>query len=340
MHETLLRFIALRSSTGSAFWIDGRIGPEATRLQDHADIVYSIFLLGEWSRLHPDAAVQFSQYLSRLKLFGKPAGQLPAGYRNISAHLTAYLLGATRLLQRMGKAEPLPGLFSGWNKELLVDGRCLPRWPRVWSHHLWRVSHWIGGIPSILLSLSKSKQVEWADEEFLQATLDACEDKLIDPTDGLLKPYRAEVIQSLFRRLYRVRHDPDLAALGGVVHLLWVYHAIGRPYRATPALSKAVEHQLRRAPFMEAMPYCLDFDIVQLRRTLPMALTPEIAARGKQLTEDIVSFLRSPIPENYALHKLPGALATLHESALLSESTLVGGLGVPPIDIIKEAHWL
>jgi len=174
-------------------------------------------------------------------------------------------------------------------------------------------------------------------------TLDACEKQVIDPRSGLLRPYRSAFFQRAFRSVYRLRHDPDLGDLGGVVHLLWIYHAIGRDYVAADSLFDAAVRQMHRAPFIESMPYCLDFDIVQLvRTTLPRRpeMASECAARAEQMHRDILSFLTSKIPESYTLHKLPGALATLHECSLICDGNKLSGLDLAEVDIIKKAFWI
>lgn len=328
----LLQLIKDRSPSGHAFWFDGQGSAEDVPLQDHADIVYSTYLLGEASRLHPKAVAAFFVHVGQLPLYGKKKG-------GVNAHLTAYLLGAIRLLEASGMPGNSESLYKGWRKDLLLDSRGLPRWPRAWTHHIWRVSHWIGGAPSILLQLAESGKVGWATHALVEETLALCEKNILDPSTGLLRPYRNQLLQNIFRKLYRLRHDPDIADLGGVVHLLWVFHACGRPYAATASLAGAADHQLKRAPFMEDMPYCLDFDILQLRRTA-LDVDTSTRARGRRFIEDSLAFFRQPISSRFTLHKLPGALASMHEAAFLADEGYVAGLSVQRVDIIRTAYWL
>ena len=88
---------------------------------------------------------------------------------------------------------------------------------------------------------------------------------------------------------------------------------------------------------MESMPYCLDFDIVQLART---AYSHTDKPRAAEYANSISDYLQGEIPSNYTLHKLPGALATLHECAFITGDYSVHGLGCERKDIIKTAFWI
>lgn len=341
MSETLIR---QRSPSGFAFWLGGEtaIDPSAIRLQDHADIVYSLHLLGAADRLSPVAATRFGAMLAGAQLHGRPVGVAIAEKRP-NAHLTAYALGAVRLLDKAGLA-PMPAqLYHGWDLAQLIDGNDLPIWPRAWTHHIWRVSHWIGGVPSILLQLADAPVDTGVDRAMVARVLTACEARIIDQATGLLRPYRSRLLQAAFRAAYRLRHDPDIGDVGGVVHLLWVHHASGRDYVAPAALHRAATRHLRAAPFIETMPYCLDFDIVQLARTTQAEVgagAQALADRAERFATDIAAFLSAPIPAAYTLHKLPGALATLHECAFICDAPQTTAIGTAPIDIIKDAYWI
>jgi hypothetical protein len=92
---------------------------------------------------------------------------------------------------------------------------------------------------------------------------------------------------------------------------------------------------------MERTPYCLDFDIVTIART---ALASEgydtaLMARAAEMLSAITFFLNNSLNSDYALHRLPGALATMHECALLEGREHVPDLGVAK-DVIKVAGWL
>lgn len=341
MLDEMQDFLKNRSPRGARFWqfFDGFVGD--VPLQDHADIIYCAFLLNDHELINDLSAQSFSDYLKELPLYGKERYRDNNSRAVINAHLTAYLLGALRLLETMGKAKASDAFYQRWRKDLLLDHSNLPRWPWIWSHHIWRVSHWIGGSTSILLHLARCGHVPWATEQLVNQALQACEERILDTRSGLLKPYRSTFLQALFRKLYARRHDPALSDLGGVVHLLWVYHAIGRPYPAREQLLRAASRELRRLPFMEDVPYCLDFDILQLARTASSSeYASLLAERAARFIEDTLAFLSGNVPDDYALHKLPGALASLHECAYMLNEPTIRGLGINRTDVIEQAFWL
>jgi hypothetical protein len=317
---------------------------DAISAQDAADIIYALVLIGRTDLLTADGAAAFGAHLRRWRL----AGHLNApGDRcqPASVHLTAYALGAAVLLRSAGhdiSQELLAG--ERWRLDELFDGDLRPRWPAQWSHHSWRVSHWIGGAPSILLSLTRLAPERCRAQGCPNlADVLAASDALVDGETGLLKTYRNRVLQSLFRAAYRLRHDPDVGDVGGVVHLHWINYATGRlPYKAASALFQRATTLLARTPFIERTPYCLDFDVIQIVRTAspsPAALSG-LRSRARQLAEDISGFFETGLTHEYGLHRLPGALATQHECALVTGDRRVHGLETAPIDIIPAAGWI
>jgi hypothetical protein len=168
---------------------------------------------------------------------------------------------------------------------------------------------------------------------------------LIDRDTGLFRAYRIEAVQKAFRAFYRLRHDPDMADLGGVAHLHWGNYAAGRlPYKAAPALFDRTWSLLdQRRPFMESVPYCLDFDVLHLART---AIPDDdhrataLEARVCDFADDINEFYATRLDGDYALHKLPGGLAALHECALTAGAATVPGLDIAPVDVAREACWI
>jgi len=334
--NALVRLIGLKSPDGLAFWTGGNGAADVVPPQDHADIVYSLYLIGEGERIDPGAAKRFAKHLAGLPLYGKTR-------KGLNAHVSAYLLATIRILVELGKLnseDDIEEIYQDWQQDLLFDSLLLPRWPRMWSHHIWRVSHWIGGSSSILLHLAASGRVAWATKELLQQVLDASERHILDHHTGLLRTYRSKLLHRGFRKLYQALHDPDIADLGGIVHLLWVYHAIDRRYVGSAALSAAASRELRREPFMESVPYCLDFDIIQLKRTAEFQFDKDTVARADRFIDDTLAFFRAPLSSTYTLHKLPGALAALHECAFITGQEKVRGLEVERTDIIRVAYWL
>ena len=325
------------------FWTGDRVANN-TGVLEACDVLYTLTLGGHANLLAGDSGQRFAWMLSHYRL----AGGLGHGEgRKLSVHLSAYVLGALNLLvqhNRPGHQETLRK--TGWRiSELVEPHTSHPRWPRHLSHHAWRVSHWIGGIPSMIKSLW-TLAPELAVRNHLPPTeiVLARSNRLIDLDTGLLHPHRSEILQKLFRLLYSMRHDPAAGDIGGIAHLNWVNYAEDRlPYKAADALYERAWNVLQRAPFMERVPYCLDFDVVQIARTsLPNCeiKREQFQTRVRTYNEDLTHFYLNDLGKDYALHKFPGGLATLHECALATGQPLVSGLNIEPIDIIKGAHWI
>jgi len=321
----------------------GRAAPDLP-LQDACDVVYTLELLDRADLIGPDGAQAFWDHARRWRLAGGLNAVGPEAPR-ANVHLTAYALGALRLLLGHGLTVAKPYFaLDAWNISQLLDADSRPKWPKRYSHHSWRVSHWVGGSASIVLALWELDPTGAQRQGLppVQKVLEAA-DSLIDPATGLLKCYKSRLVQKGFRFLYRLRHDPDAGDVGGIVHLHWVNYAVGRlPYKAHQPLFDRSVAVSRRAPFIEAVPYCLDFDIVQIVRT--SASQPVLASEHKQraqaFIDDIAAFFENRLDSAYALHKLPGALATQHEAALIVGAARVEPLGIAPIDIIKRAGWI
>jgi len=337
--------------------IDGSPSQETddVTLQDLSDLIYSLYFL-DWPIEPSQAGIKaFLDFVASTSLAGGLNGSAATPTGSVSVHGTAYLLSTLALLKLRGH-----DLFdqviasNGWRLDDLVDPESLlPKWPSKWSHHNWRVSHWIGGSVSILNELARHLPDVYRDNHGpdVDKVLNAS-DRLIDERSGVLKCYRSRMLQFAFRQAYRLRHDPMLGDIGGVVHLHWVNYANNRAYKSGQELFKrAGDAMLKRRPFMESVPYCLDFDIVQIVRTsMPSDLSADesmaLKARASAYAGDILAFLKTRLDGDYSLHKLPGALATLHECALIDGSISLAELRQGerdttwPKDIMSEVSWL
>lgn len=340
--DTVLRYLQNHAADSLNFWTaEGSAARPG--LLAACDTLYSLKLSGLMDLVAPDAGPRFALLLSGHSL----AGGIGKGIGpDAGVHKTAYALGALHLLEAHGQPVQLAALSEqGWQKRTLLDDDHCPRWPWYFSHHAWRVGHWIGGIPSIVLSLWRLAP-DLAERNRLPEPADVLHssDSLIDGKTGLFRAYKVGALQSAFRALYRFRHDPDMGDIGGIAHLHWGNYAAGRlPYKAAPALFDRTWLLLQRRPFMEQVPYCLDFDVVQLARTA----IPEddhrhdaLRARLRDYAQDVTGFYTSQLGADYTLHKLPGGLATLHECALAENLPLVPGLGIRPVDVAREAYWI
>lgn len=305
------------------------------------DLAYSRYLLGLPAF---DTANDFHRHLdllARFRLAGAAASRSPP----LSVHLTSYALASLKLAgdaHRDDAAAFLRDTVWDW-RQLLDPDSLTPRWPERYSHHGWRVGHWIGGAPAILRLLCILAPDVCVRQAMPQVAdvLEAC-DGLIDSGSGLLRTWRSPLVQAVFRQIYRLRHDPDAGDIGGIAHLHWINHAEGRsPYKAADALYQRAWALMQRRPFIERSPYCLDFDVVQIVRTSAAGpLDVAVKQRARDYATDIADFLMADAGANQGLHKMPGALATLHECALILGDADVVALNTPAIDIIKDAGWL
>lgn len=342
LHHNVLSYLRRHAPEALGFWtaINSTARPDMLAV---CDSFYCLKLIGALEMLAPDAPGRFARLLGEHRL----AGGIGHGQgAPLGVHKTAYALGVLNFLAAHGMPVHQDVLRDeGWRKSELLDRWQRPRWPWYLAHHAWRVGHWIGGIPAIVLSLWRLAPEQAARNRLPspEAVLGSS-DALLDHRTGLFRAYRVEALQKGFRALYRMRHDPDAGALGGVAHLHWGNYAAGRlPYKAAPALFDRTWSLMQNRPFMEGVPYCLDFDILHLARTS----IPEddhraaaLEARVYDFADDIHRFYGARLDGGYTLHKLPGGLAALHECALTAGAKTVPGLDIAPVDVAREACWI
>jgi len=343
----VLRFLREHHGPTLHFWT----APAAPRhpspaTQDLCDVLYVLHLLDWPLAVHRAATERFVDHLARLELAGRING---AGERRAGVHLSAYVLGTLTLVREYGIdlfERVMAG--NGWRLDTLLDpSSSSPKWPRAWSHHSWRVSHWIGGTLAILRMLERHASEGYSRHGMppVRRILEATDD-LIDPETGFLKCYRSRLLHTVFQQLYRLRHDPILGEIGGIAHVHWVNHALGRPFKAGDRLFRAAWRAMSgRSPFMERTPYCLDFDVVHLVRTakpadLDGAQHAAIAERAKRYVGDLDAFFRRGLGSGYALHKLPGALAAREACRLLAGHDPADATRPRTKDLIQVACWL
>lgn len=340
--DALEDYLSINASDIQQFWLTGKEthwNPKV--LQDHADYIYIRYLMGSENWFIPKAAEIYAEVISEQPLAGRKGAE-----SCLLPHLTAYLLASLNILAELG-TDLRSKVFQNIQLDLskLIDmTTMLPIWPTKWSHHTWRVSHWIGGIPSILLSFAHYDEKKEITEDFVRSVLSSCDKFIINKHNGLLRAYKSEFLQKIFRFAYRLRHSPEHGDIGGLVHIHWLNHVLNRSYIANENLVAVCMEHLEHKPFLESVPYCLDFDYIQLVRTALRQYSVEVPEPVKrrmvELYDDLIKFFHSLPKDGYTLHKLPGALATLHEVALLLERSYIPEINVEPIDIIKKAYWL
>ncbi|NML13191.1 hypothetical protein HHL08_24230 [Sphingobium sp. AR-3-1] len=338
--KAILYYLNTHNSASYSFWTKANISPEI-KIESLCDIVYSFYLLGIMNLIDPRSPVLFANILADTALSG---WECDADRKKLTVHNTAYALGTLNLLENEGFGNLYQKAIDNrpFKPESIVTmSTKTPRFPAWLSHHNWRVSHWLGGVPSILLSVGRSSLAEASAARKLGLEVLANTNNLLDKKTGLIRLYRSRLLQKIFHRFYALRHDPILGDLGGVVHILWLNHVENIDYVAQQALYDAsVKEFFRHRPFMEGTPYCLDFDIVNIVRTAAVGsqISAPVVARANGMLADIDTYFSHSLSENYRLHRLPGALATMHECAfIVGEDTALFGA---PIDIIKMAGWL
>ncbi|RZF58940.1 hypothetical protein [Sphingobacterium corticibacterium] len=329
------------------FWLHDEQIPNRP-IQDFCDMIYSLHLIGRLNEIKIESCNAFVEELERYDLPGWQSLEVTDKKEKLSVHNFAYLLGTLNII-KLYNIDLYPRLFVKRKLnigELIDEKKFLPKYPAWLSHHNWRVSHWIGGIPSILFSLGDSS-LEQAGyfRSTAKSVLKVINTQLLSQSTGLIKLYKIELFQQIFKKFYKLRHDPELGDLGGVAHILWINHFTDQKYVGNDwLLNESIRLFKKHTPFMEKVPYCLDFDIVQIARTA-FANDSKIDLNGlkdraTQMMDDIESFYKNANLEGYTLHKVPGALATYHECALILEKDKLENLEMKTIDIIKDAYWL
>ena len=310
-------------------------------LISYCDVLYSLFLLNWPVEVQKSKIVDFIETTSTLKLYGTKLEQ--GEHFDCSCHLSAYLLGTVQILRK-----EFPNFTSNielklvWDFQEIIDENYIPKFPAKFTHHSWRVSHWLGGVPSIILNVYReTNDVKY--KELLDKVLSNIESKAIND-QGLIKVHKSDFLHKVFRTLYQIKHSPKIGDIGGIVHILWIYHYLGKQYKSNDKLlGYALSLIDLNKRFIEDVPYCLDFDFIQLIRT---------ASDEQQMSEkelevfthfklEIEKYFQNELilASDFTLHKLPGALATLVESEIALHA-IRNEEAKGYSDIIKTAAWL
>lgn len=255
----------------------------------------------------------------------------------LNAHQTAYCLGALRLLRKS-----FPVYFEkknapdDWDFSPYLDTYSIPRYPLIYRFHAWRSSHWLGGGLSIMLNAHLETGNPKYRNQF-HVTMNSIEHRVLD-TRGLIRHMNPKFLGWIFRYLYNFKHDSRCGEVGGVAHLTWIYHYEGKAYKECESLLNYTWAVLNdKSDYVEDVPYCLDFDFVQIIRTASEQLSEseKYVVRMERYAKDVERYIVEMALDDdmFDLHKLPGALATYFECLALVDKTIKK-------DVIKEAAWL
>jgi hypothetical protein len=322
--------VAVRTGRFAAF--PGAAEPD---LFGSLDIAYAAFILGALDGMTGEAGR--SRWIDHILSFQSEDGWFRAhdGQQHGVEHSTAYALGALQLLSHndgaaiAGRLKPFRQLMP--QLATMPDEQSPPFSLSMLDRvHFWRGSHRAAGIAAIIgavrdLGLSTEALLGLAD------------------ADGWLRGWwryfaaRADVhtgywqlgpapLKIVFNVLYRRRHDPALAAMGGAVHLYWIAERLGLRFPQPEATIRATARLLRPTGLYEEEPYCIDLDgnflIARALRQRPLDGESDSASIGLRALassrDAVASWFSARHPEDWHLssHKLPGAFAAIAEADL------------------------
>jgi hypothetical protein len=254
-------------------------------------------------------------------------------------HVTAYALGGLQILtdgdgeQLADKLKP----FTGLQREIAADpDQSKPPFDLslLQRVHFWRGSHRAGGLAAIVGAIDElglsSRQFLGIDDA--KSWLAGWWAYFVTRTDAETGYWAlaSRPIRAGFNALYKFRHRPDLADMGGAVHLYWVSERINAPMPHPAALISTTIGLMRYNGLYEDEPYCIDLDanflIARAVGHLGADEGPAVAAhRALAINRDaVLDWFASRRPErwNANSHKVPGAFAAVAEAdRLLSTST-------------------
>ena len=320
------RDAAIRSGAFSA--LPDRSAPD---LFGAVDMAYAFHILRRLDEVTDDAGR--AEWIDFIVAHQSDDGWFRAGdkQRHSVEHATAYALGALQILSG-GRAELLAGKlrpFTALRNELnpMPDERTAPFSLRPLDRvHFWRGSHRAGGLPAIVgatheLGLAGELLPDLSDPS---AWLDGWWSYFaarVTPKSGFWR-LAPSPLQKGFDTLYKRRHDPQLASMGGAVHLYWVAWRLGRPFPHPAEMVDATRVLMQPSGLYEHEPYCIDLDgnflIARSLRQLPREHSVQDRGRAALATNRgaVVDWFvtRDPKDWNANSHKLPGAFAAIAEA--------------------------
>ncbi len=300
-------------------------GRDKAELFGSVDMVYAAHILGVLPSLTEDS---HESWIETILSFQSEDGWFRAGdsQGHGAEHSTAYALGA---LQILGAYKPALREIKSFAAEVKANPNVNEAPFRISlldRTHFWRGSHRVGGLASIVgavgqLGLDTQKILGVADGEDWLNGWWAYFEQRIDPKTGywrLSNPF----LHFGFDLLYRSRHDPTLARMGGAVHLYWVSERMGKPVKYPAQIVQTTAALQNSNGLYENEPYCIDLDgnfmigrsLSGLNEDHPQAINGRSAlARNREAILDWYA-ARALEQWNSSSHKLPGAFAAVAEA--------------------------
>jgi hypothetical protein len=267
-------------------------------------------------------------------------------------HATAYALGGLQILAAGDGVDIAERLkpFAGLSREIQSEPDAskppftLSTLQRV---HFWRGSHRAGGLAAIV---GAAEDLGLPSERFLgledgRGWLAGWWDYFATRVDARTGYWAlASVpVRVAFNALYQFRHRPDLAAMGGAVHLYWISEKIGADMPYPASLIPATTALMQPDGLYENEPYCIDLDANFLIARAIDQIDGEHrqAQEGKQALatnrDAVLEWFASRTSEDWSFnsHKVPGAFAAVAEAdRILSPRDRRWG------DIFETTWWL
>jgi len=251
-------------------------------------------------------------------------------------HATAYAISALRLLE-VDTEERYASQVSRIDhiKPILTDQHALLDWitrldsrltpwdvlkKKLGWHYIWRGSHVGGGIPAAI-GMTRDLIEQWWGGE---VDVDQWFNWYFDWLDAHINPKTGYWQRAFWNTVYR---KPTLIDMGGAVHFLWIYEAMGRPFPYPEAIIDSTLSLQRPSGLYKDHPFCIDLDanfclvrsFLQLSSTRQEIYRERVYRAAERNFEAIVKALTTqPLEEIYDdSHGLPGALAALVECTKL-----------------------
>jgi len=275
--------------------------------------------------------------------------------RHCREHSTAYALAGLQLLNAdrpgnvMESVRPLTGL-----------ARVLPKTPGLdsppynlsllYRTHFWRGAHRVAGVAAIIGALSSAWHVQEkafgiaSPHEWLSGWAEYYVSR-ISPDTGLWEDLAPALVKRAFNIIYRTRHNPLLAQLGGAAHLYWVLDKLKVPYPHPQSLAETALGLQGGNGLYENHPYCIDFDAdYVIGRSLAQLGKGDDALREKakallvKSRDAVLRWLSEKPVEQWpeSAHFLPGALAAVAEV----DRVVPSEDGKPYKDVFEFVWWL